>query len=713
MADPTYETPPAYGSLGGRPAPTYKGQRFVVPTGAGTADVYESLDGATWTALGGSIPPGTFVGAVGNSNGTSDVAAIQAHLTTARNAGGGYVRGVPGQTYLLDDRLVIGSGTTLDLSGCKVVLKAGNQKNMLANYSNANPVAVGTGTVALGSNVVTTALAAQAVVGQTLELTGAGASDGTTSYGPLIGNISAVDTGAGTVTLSTLQGAPANATKAVTTTGAAVGNLPAIGVATLSNRDTNINVKGGWWDRGANGPNGTLTGYGANMIAHSIFIKHADAVNIDIDRATSTAGVSFVWVCDISNYSVSVRDGDVVRTAIQINGPAYNGHIPWCRAVHTDDLVSVGTNAYLNDVDTAGDVIGLTWGVIDSGGKAGVVFGSAIRVLAGLGNRVDGINGGTIKGTPAYAVLSGDAPENGHPETAGGTYGDMDLGYICTQARIQTVLLRNPNCDRIKARGVLNRSSGWAANASQIVVASPANIGMLELSFDFTPTAANDPLVLVGSGTVDHLLMDKCHTPAVATNTPILVYLNGGTVNQVTLRDCNLKLSNGQGGSFGYAIWNIVASAVKRVRVLGGQISNGAAVYRAITGTIAVDIKLIGVSCTNMGRLINVSSASAAIYFGGVDCTNNTSAAIVTTGCPLTLDGSISMTTGNTTLVQRVNGTEVVTVNSFRIPIDVSLCAATANSTANNVNAALACGAGPVIANGTTWKHLYTAATYP
>lgn len=30
-----------------------------------------------------------------------------------------------------------------------------------------------------------------------------------------------------------------------------------------------------------------------------------------------------------------------------------------------------------------------------------------------------------------------------------------------------------------------------------------------------------------------------------------------------------------------------------------------------------------------------------------------------------------------------------------------------------NHNGALSCGTGPVIYNGTTWKHLYTGLTYP
>ncbi len=58
----TTQAPAEVGSLGGRPAPTRRGQRYFVPNGGGV-DAYESLDGSTWTAVGGAaaIPSGTYV----------------------------------------------------------------------------------------------------------------------------------------------------------------------------------------------------------------------------------------------------------------------------------------------------------------------------------------------------------------------------------------------------------------------------------------------------------------------------------------------------------------------------------------------------------------------------------------------------------------------------------------------------------------------------
>ena len=43
---------------------------------------------------------------------------------------------------------------------------------------------------------------------------------------------------------------------------------------------------------------------------------------------------------------------------------------------------------------------------------------------------------------------------------------------------------------------------------------------------------------------------------------------------------------------------------------------------------------------------------------------------------------------------------------------DVSKLAKNAGDMATNTNGSLSCGTGPVVCNGTNWKHLYTGATY-
>ena len=77
----------------------------------------------------GQTGPGSGVTLLPTSNGTDDTSALNAVLAAAT----GVVRGVPGEEYLISDPLVIGSNTTLDMTGCTVTLLDGNTCNLLKN----------------------------------------------------------------------------------------------------------------------------------------------------------------------------------------------------------------------------------------------------------------------------------------------------------------------------------------------------------------------------------------------------------------------------------------------------------------------------------------------------------------------------------------------------------------------------------------------------
>lgn len=78
---------------------------------------------------------GTYLAHAGAGNGSDDTTSLQALLTAARTAGGGIVKGKPGETYKLSGPLVIGSGTTLDMTGATITLNSGSNSNMLNNYA--------------------------------------------------------------------------------------------------------------------------------------------------------------------------------------------------------------------------------------------------------------------------------------------------------------------------------------------------------------------------------------------------------------------------------------------------------------------------------------------------------------------------------------------------------------------------------------------------
>jgi hypothetical protein len=74
-------------------------------------------------------PSGGYFHTVGNSNGTSDVAAINGLLAASPK----YLRTTLGQTYLLDGALVVKPGTTFDTRGSILQHKAGYAGNTINN----------------------------------------------------------------------------------------------------------------------------------------------------------------------------------------------------------------------------------------------------------------------------------------------------------------------------------------------------------------------------------------------------------------------------------------------------------------------------------------------------------------------------------------------------------------------------------------------------
>lgn len=77
----------------------------------------------------GQTGPGSGVTLLPTSNGSNDTTALNAVL----GATTGVVRGVPGEEYLLSSPLIIGSNTTLDMTGCTITMKPGNVQNHIRN----------------------------------------------------------------------------------------------------------------------------------------------------------------------------------------------------------------------------------------------------------------------------------------------------------------------------------------------------------------------------------------------------------------------------------------------------------------------------------------------------------------------------------------------------------------------------------------------------
>lgn len=685
----------------------------------------------------------TYAATAGLSNGTDDRAAIQVLLNAARTAGRGSVRGLPGQTYLLGAPLIVGTGTTLDMTGCKVALTVGANSNLLRNYADVNPLgSAADASMTTGSNVVTTALAATAAVGQTLVVAGAGGN----GNGPLVGNVTAAT--ATTVTLTTLDGRPANAT--ATVSAAAV---------TVFGRDVGIQIIGGVWDRGANA--------GAAIRNYGLCLRHVDKLVVDIEGYTATANGKFaIAVGDVSRYRISARGLDNTSDGVHIDGPAYMGEIPRVIGGTGDDLLAFTCANYSANQDVAGDIIDCVVGEVRSTATAAYANGNAFRVVAGAGRIADRIYAGSVGGTPRqYLVKLGD--DTAQPSTTGGTYGDIDVGKVLPGAGYdQTpVLVNSGTYTRVRASIT---DTPAAANRGSIVVGgpNPTSVGVLDL-YDCNVAGTCRGMVFGSAGypaavTIEHLLIQRprfrpsiggalvyLDVPNTITKLSILepnalwtvtggglLELIGGTVKSASIRGGTVTLPAGLTQSVlvtsgtltdleyatdttfastasGFVVYQsgIGGGSLLRTRMGRCVITNGAAVVRlANAGTVFYD----GLTVVATGRLgqfyANTTAVLAAVQW---DRAANTSLAafVITTG-PLLVSGSGLNVVGAFTLLQRA-AAEAVRVNSPTLPVDVSALTPADGDLAFNTNAALLCGTGPAVYQATAakWKGLYSGVT--
>lgn len=122
-------------------------------------------DGTIKTGDGTAKPSSGLYTTLGYSNGIDDTAKLNAILSNAT----GIVRGMPGEEYLLSSPLIIGSNTTLDMTGCTITLRSGYATNLLKNST--------AGTASRNTDIT--------IIGGTWDR-GDNASDGTT--GGAVGN---------------------------------------------------------------------------------------------------------------------------------------------------------------------------------------------------------------------------------------------------------------------------------------------------------------------------------------------------------------------------------------------------------------------------------------------------------------------------------------------------------------------------------------------
>ncbi|QPE05322.1 hypothetical protein IT882_04435 [Microbacterium schleiferi] len=673
--------------------------------------------------LSAAIADGLAVFSLGDAT-ENDTDRINTALTACRLAGGGVVYGKPGADYKIDDTLIIGAGTLLDLGASDLTLLPGSNCQMVTNYSDRVPVGTATdAAVTSGSAVVTTSLASVAAVGMTVYVDGAGSN----GYGELIGLVGSVDTGAGTITLHKLHGTTIPAVASATVSGANI---------QLSNVDADVHIRIRNAKRGANGPDSGVA-RGSAIAGHSIFLRGVRQYSVEVQRATSTAGISFIWPTNASHGTVRLWDADVHRTGVQVVGPIFDLRL-YARGRCTDDLVNLCGNVYRDQTNTSGDVVGVT---IEDIVNSGTTNGSALKINPCQGNFVDGVVvegriGGVRNGGAASRItIMEDIVEE---ETTGGTCGSIDLGVIDFPASSSGVLGFGGVAIRSLKAHVIGRTvhpvriNPGDGNTTPPVIESVdlaldftgdigegvqllnyATIGTLKLRVkSFTPSADRSFLRMNSANArVRHLILDTPQITVGRATTVGLVRLTAGTVDRVSFIDPNI-------------VWPVTTNGCVCVLLEGatvggilfrdGEVALGDSVVRANSGAVST-VRFDGFR-HNAGQRLLHSGLATVVHLDAarrIDCTQYAlypqSAAVALTIRGTGAESSGSNSTGNVLL--NTNGAASVPY-SLGIRGDASVFGKAAGAMMWNTNASLACGAGPVISDGTSWKNLYSGATY-
>lgn len=594
----------------------------------------------------------------------------------------GHVVGMVGQNYQISAPLVIGSNRVLDLRGCTVTLKPGSNCNLIRNAA-VTPTATATdGAITTGTSIVTTSLAAQAVVGQTCMVAGAGASTFGGTIASVLTGIIASKTGT-TVTLAKLDGAPLLA--GATVSGAAV---------SLITRDSNITIRGGTWARGANG------GTGTSQDVHSILLRHVDVVSVDIEGGTSTGGKYMVAFGDVSQVWCRARGLNTASDGVHVEGPAFGVHIDEVTGTTGDDLCAFTSNDYTNDSDVSGDVQGITIGNLTS--VNGVA--RALLLSAGPLGYVGGVKVlGVVTGSAAMGLVALGDTVSGN----GGTYGSIDVGLIDgrSSATMPDLNIWSGTFQTIRAS--VKHSSTFANAVKLGGLSTNTVIGVLDLyNCNIGGVGTSVSAVEVGSNvTVSELIVDKMRYNCASPYS--MVHLNSATatVTEISIRD-PLFISASYGGT------GVVqdAGTVSRVKYVGGTLTACGAAFAGLASASAVVVTITGTLLSGTSRAVTARSTTTVIL-NGPTFAGLLNAALYASGGTLVVIGHVYVTTG-AGLFGRL-ATESIRANGAQLATDLTLLTPSDGDMIYNTNAGAACGVGPVVYNtaAAKWKHLYTGVT--
>lgn len=632
-----------------------------------------------------------------------------AHLNSLLSAGG-TVRGKAGETYTITGPLLIGSDATLDMTGCRIVWKDGAPGDNLIRNTAAAPVRqITDAAITAASTTLTSATAAftSADLGRTACVAGARGDEPGKAV-MLTANITAVTNGT-TVELSRAA--------QITVTGA---------TAKIHDRQANIKIIGGVWDKG-----GATTG-GASNGLHGLLFRHVDGLTVHIEGYEATqAGAKYAMsIASVTRASLSVTNLDTISDGIHLIGPCDRVEIPYVGGKTGDDMVSLTGADYPAYSDCAGDITNVHVQTMHANGVA-----RAFHILSGSGCFVDNVTAGNLSGTSeGSGVFIGESAA--YWDTTGGQIGTVDLGTVALNCGGEVVKFINTSAQSVAARITGLSEAGqqvkYLSTPAGSTVSPPARtMGELRL-YDCVTPSGQTLMSMDGDGcTIGKVTIDR----ATVTGTGRAFTGSRGTVKALTFNQASLAYAS-DGTPF---FLSSAAASVDHLHLLDGEfdLSGSTNVKAALVGRSTGDWKAISMT---RGRLIGATTKGCMTYSpssvpcvvtldhaviekcarivdttpGGIalrlsEPVVETSQEIIHSTTGGTVTGSIAVATGvGAGKVFSPGSTGTKRVNGRNLGCDLALLTPVVGDQARNTSASSGAGwyVGEVVYDGTKWVPL-------
>lgn len=413
-------------------------------------------------------------------------------------------------------------------------------------------------------------------------------------------------------------------------------------------RDSDIEIFGGTWARGSND--------GVDpMDRHCIILANVDGVKVHDLTITSSAGKYAISLHSCTEFEVRDATFHTSSDGVHMVGACSHGVISGIYGDTGDDSVAITTVDYPTyNYGTLGDAHDILIERVYTDNNDGT--GNTVKVLAG---KIDSVQ------TTAYGITIRDVSGFSAQQA-------IHLGGDPADADTQDGIIRDMVIDRVENRG--------AGHAVLFFEGEFSNVTLRRIS---APAATTGRAVQIALGAiVKDVTIENCYFAPPASTYAINIATGSPqpSVSLLRVRNCRLRVATKSAG----LITTASSSQTLTTLMVEGLLVDQAA-WAIGDFYTATDVVVSGLKAVDVTGWFNVRS-----------------------GATVDVKAAAGMI-GN---VQSIGNSGTARARDFGFLVDVGLLERTANGIAYNTNASRSCGAGPVVCDGTNWKHLFTGATY-